>query len=396
MIVSTGMRLIEVKNDKKLAKEFIKLPARLYKNDPNWIRPIDKEVEDTFRPNVNSYFAHGKCTRWILQDAQGQTIGRVAAFVNDQTANKGNKQPTGGMGFFDCINDQKAAFLLFDACKEWNQAQGMEAMDGPINFGNREKFWGLLTEGYIPQNYSMNYNAPYYKDLFEAYGFKDYFQQFTFGKKINEEFNPRLLNRAERIIEQEEYTFKSLEMKHLDKYTNDLREIYNQAWANHSGVDEMDAARAKATVAQMKPILEEDLVWFGYHHNRPIGMFIMVPEVNQIFRYVNGKMNLLGKLKFLYHKKRGSVKQALGLVFGVIPDFQGKGIETALATSWGQTHGWHDTYRYKYIELNWIGDFNTTMVKMCRIFGFKVVKKHTTYRLLFDKDAPFERAPVMK
>ena len=390
------MKLIEVKNDKKLAKEFIKLPARLYKNDPNWIRPIDKDVEETFNPKVNSFFSHGKCTRWILQDTQGQTIGRVAAFVNDQTANKGNKQPTGGMGFFECINDQKAAFMLFDVCKEWNKAQGMEAMDGPINFGNREKFWGLLTEGYIPQNYNMNYHFPYYKELFEAYGFKDYFQQLTFGKKINEEFNPRLLNRAERIIEQEEYTFRALEMKRLDKYTDDLREIYNQAWANHSGVDEMDKARAKATVAQMKPILEEDLVWFGYHKERPIGMFIMVPEVNQIFRHVNGKMNLLGKLKFLYYKKSGSVKQVIGLVFGVIPDFQGKGIETALAASWGKTHGWHDSYRYKYIELNWIGDFNTTMVKMCRIFGFKIVKKHTTYRLLFDENAAFERAPVMK
>lgn len=390
------MKLIEVKNNKKLAKEFIKLPVKLYKNDPNWIRPIDKEVEDTFDPKVNSYFAHGRCIRWILQDENGKTIGRVASYVNDQTTNKGNKQPTGGMGFFECINDQKAAFMLFDACKEWNVAQGMEAMDGPINFGNREKFWGLLTEGYIPQNYNMNYHFPYYKDLFEAYGFKDYFQQYTFGKKINEEFNKRLLTRAERIIEQEEYVFKSLEMKNLDKYTRDLREIYNQAWANHSGVDEMDMARAKATVDQMKPILEEDLVWFGYHNDRPIGMFIMVPEVNQIFRYVNGKMNLLGKLKFLYHKRRGTVKQALGLVFGVIPDFQGKGVETALATSWGQTHGWHDDYRYKDIELNWIGDFNTTMVKMCRIFGFKIVKKHTTYRLLFDENAPFERAPVMK
>lgn len=390
------MRLFEVKNDKKLIQEFMQLPVRLYKNEQHWIRPIDKEVASVFSTKENPYFSHGRCTRWILQNDQGETIGRVAAFVNDQTANNGNKQPTGGMGFFECINDQKAAFMLFDVCKEWNITQGMEAMDGPINFGNREKFWGLLTEGYVPQNYGMNYHFPYYKALFEAYGFKDYFQQFTFGKKINEEFNHRLLSRAQRIIDQKEYLFKAFEKKHIDKYTEDLREVYNQAWANHSGVDEMDQARAKATVAQMKPILEEDLVWFGYHHNRPIGMFIMVPEVNQIFQYVNGKMNLLGKLKFLYHKKRGTMNKALGLVFGVIPDYQGKGIETALATSWGQTHGWHDSYRYKDIELNWIGDFNTTMVKMCRLFGFKIVKIHTTYRKLFDENVPFERAPVMK
>ncbi|WP_299457714.1 hypothetical protein [uncultured Microscilla sp.] len=392
------MRLLEVKNDKRLAKEFMQLPVRLYKNDKNWIRPIDKEVAAVFDPSENPYFNHGKCIRWILQDNAGKTIGRVAAFVNTQTSDKGTKQATGGMGFFECIDNQEAAFKLFDACKEWNQAQGMEAIDGPINFGNREKFWGLLTEGYMPQNYGMNYHFPYYKPFFEAYGFKDYFQQFTFGRIIGTQadFPARLVRLADRIISQEEYTFKPLVKKHLDKYTDDLREIYNQAWANHTGVDKMDKERARATVAQMKPILEEELIMFAYHNDRPIGMFVMVPEVNHIFKYVNGKLNLLGKLKFLYYKNRGVCDTALGLVFGVVPDFQGKGVETALAVSWGRYAGWLPNYKYKNLELNWIGDFNPTMIKMCRLFGFKIIKKHTTYRLLFDENAVFERAPVMK
>jgi GNAT superfamily N-acetyltransferase len=392
------MKLLEVKNDKKLAKEFMQLPMRLYKNEKNWIRPIDKEVAAVFDPNENPYFNHGKCTRWILQDNAGITIGRVAAFVNEQTADKGNKQPTGGMGFFECINDQAAAFKLFDVCKEWNQAQGMEAMDGPINFGNREKFWGLLTEGYIPQNYGMNYHFPYYKDFFEAYGFQDYFQQFTFGREIGSEaeFPTRLVKLADRILTQDDYEVRPLEKKKLDKYTEDLREIYNQAWANHSGVDKMDKARAKATVAQLKDVLDPDLIMFAYHNGRPIGMFIMIPELNHIFKHVNGKLNLLGKLKFVYHKLRGTCDTALGLVFGVIPDYQSKGVETALAVAWGRHAGWQPNYKYKDIELNWIGDFNTTMVKMCRLFGFKIRKKHTTYRLLFDENAVFERAPVMK
>lgn len=376
----------------------MQLPVRLYKDDKNWIRPIDKEVASVFAPKENPYFNHGQCIRWILQDNNGVTIGRVAAFINDQTANKGNKQATGGMGFFECINDQKAAFMLFDACKEWNIAQGMKAMDGPVNFGSREKYWGLLTEGYVPQNYGMNYHFPYYKELFEAYGFQDYFQQLTFGRKFHDEssFPPRLTRLADRVINQKEYVFKALEKKRLDKYTNDFMEIYNQAWANHSGVDKMDKPRAVAIIGQLKPVLEENLAWFAYYNDRPIGLFIMVPEVNQIFRHVNGKLNILGKLKFLYHKNMGTCTTALGMVFGVIPDFQGKGVETALAVSWGRQAGWLPNYKYEDIELNWIGDFNTTMVKMCKLFGFKVVKKHTTYRTLFDKEAVFERAPVMK
>ena len=48
------------------------------------------------------------------------------------------------MGFFECINDESVAFAMFDKCKAWLQERGMEAMDGPINFGERDRWWGLV------------------------------------------------------------------------------------------------------------------------------------------------------------------------------------------------------------------------------------------------------------
>src|SRR4026208_569239 len=111
-------------------KEFLILPVKLYKNESNWIRPLDKDIESVFDKEKNKDFRHGECTRWILMNEKGETIGRVAAFVNKKTVSKGNDQPTGGMGFFECINDEKAAFMLFDRCKQWLQSKGMEAMDG--------------------------------------------------------------------------------------------------------------------------------------------------------------------------------------------------------------------------------------------------------------------------
>ncbi|OPG94324.1 hypothetical protein B2I21_32060, partial [Chryseobacterium mucoviscidosis] len=88
---------------------------------------------------------------------------KVAVFINETYQ---QKQPTGGIGFFDCVNDQETANFIFDHCKSWLQERGMEAMDGPINFGERDKFWGLVIEGFIEPLYGMNYNFPYYKDLF--------------------------------------------------------------------------------------------------------------------------------------------------------------------------------------------------------------------------------------
>ena len=173
------MQLREVVSEQD-KKEFNKLPMRLYKNTPNWIRPLDADVEGVFDKEKNRAFHHGECIRWILSNDKGEVIGRVAAFINQKTANKGNEQPTGGMGFFECTENREAAFLLLDQCKSWLQQKGMEAMDGPINFGTRELWWGLLVEGYErPPNYRCTYNFPYYKDFFEAYGFQVYFYQLT-------------------------------------------------------------------------------------------------------------------------------------------------------------------------------------------------------------------------
>ncbi len=388
------MTLIEVK-DKKTAQEFIKLPVKIYKDYPNWIRPLDKDVEHVFHPETNKHFRHGECIRWILQDERQETIGRVAAFINRKTASKDNDQPTGGMGFFECINDQKAAFLLFDQCKSWLSERGMEAMDGPINFGDRNEWWGLLVDGFNREpNYQMNYNPPYYVDFFEAYGFKVYFEQFTFGRKVKDPLSPRLHEKAARIAKNPKYSFSTLDVKRLDKFTEYFHTIYNKAWSSHKGVPALSMQQARLVMKQLKPILDPDIMYFGFYENEPVAFFICIPEVNQIFKHVNGKLDLIGKLKFLYYKWRKTNKKFTGIVFGIIPAHQGKGVEGAIIlNSRRELEDLND--RYIHFEMNWIGDFNPKMIHMVEQVGVSKYKTHRTYRKLFDETKPFKRHPMM-
>ncbi len=157
------MKIIEVQS-KKERKEFLQFPVRLYKDSATWIRPLDSDIEQVFDPKKNKTFRSGEAIRWILKDDANKTIGRIAAFINRKTVNKANDQPTGGTGFFECINDQNAANMLFDYARDWLEGKGMEAMDGPVNFGERDKWWGLLVDGFnIEPNYNCNYNFPYYQ-----------------------------------------------------------------------------------------------------------------------------------------------------------------------------------------------------------------------------------------
>jgi hypothetical protein len=387
------MKIIEV-TDKKTARQFLLMPLEIYKDHKAWIRPLDKDIETVFDKNTNKAFRHGICKRWILQNDKGKTIGRVAAFVNRKTMNKGNDQPTGGIGFFECIDDETAAFKLFDTSKDWLEEQGMEAMDGPINFGERDKWWGLLIDGFEKEpNYNCNYQPPYYIKLFEKYGFQIYFKQFTYGRIVKDKFHPRIYEKAEKVFQDPNYHFEHLRKSNLSKYIEDFRTIYNAAWAKH-GVPEMSTLQAKSLMKKIKPIMDEKIIWFGYYNNEPIAFYMNIPEINQIFKYVNGKLDLIGKVKFMYHKWRGSCKKMLGLVFGVSPKFQGKGVEGALVIATAEMV--QDAYhRYPFLEMNWIGDFNPKMIRVVQQVGGEVFKTHATYRKLFDETKEFKRMPIL-
>ncbi len=397
------MHLVEVGTNSAYQQEFIQFAVRLYQDEPNWIRPLDADLESVFDPKKNRLFEQGECIRWLLLNEQGQTIGRVAAFINQKTTMTRNEQPTGGMGFFECVYNQKAANMLFDACKNWLIERGMEAMDGPINFGDRDRWWGLLVEGFDHEpNYGMPYTKPYYVLFFDNYGFQDYFQQHTFLAPIEKDrvlagMHPTVLERSDRILKDPAFSFEHIRKNELSTFAGDFAEIYNKAWTKILGTPDMSHEKALKLMKQMKPVMDEQLVWFGYHgpEKQPIAFFIMLPELNQYFKYVNGKMNLLGKLKFLYYKTFKTTRKAFGVIFGVIPDFQGRGVESAIALSYPMRVGWAASHPYKDLELNWIGDFNVKMIRFAKMLGAIVIKRHVTYRYLFDRKKEFKRHPII-
>jgi len=381
------MALIEVTN-KQTKKEFLALPGILYKNDPNWACQLDVEVEKTFDPAKNSCFQHGGARRWILKDQDGRLTGRIAAFVDKNKAYR-NNQPTGGIGFFECINDQDSAFQLFEAAKEWLASQGMQAMDGPINFGENFLNWGLLTEGFMPQGYGMPYNFPYYKDFFENYGFKTYFEQYSFLDDFSHPYPEQMRKFSERFWKKPEYSFRHFEMKKAEKYLNEMVIMYNKVWSYFlESYTPLKYEDLLLIFKDAKAILNEKFIWFAFHNDQPIGFLIVFPDFNQVLRKLkNGKLSLLNIIRILYYKNRVITRGRL-LLTGVIPEFQRTGVVGGIylkLTDMMKANG------MKEMELSWTGDYNQTVINMYRQFGAIKEKTHVTYRYLFDRNADFVR-----
>ena len=390
------MPLIEVVTARQ-ARDFIELPARLRRGVANYIGPLENEVEAVFDPTKNRLLANGEIIRWIITDpATGVVRGRVAAFLNRDAPDVLNPDlPTGGLGFFECEDDQAAANELFDVARQWLGVRGMTAMDGPINFGERDRFWGLLIDGYDREpNYGMFWHPPYYRQLFEQYGFQLYFKQYTCYRTTAAPLHAAFAKRTEEHAET--FRFAHARKSDLEQLAQDFHHVYNLAWARHSGVKPMTLDQARNIAKEMKPVLDERLLWFAYRGTEPVAFFISLPELNQIFKHVGRRLNLVGKLRFVWARwrfMRRPDKRMFGIIYGVVPEYQGKGVDAAMLVYARQAFldaGYAD------LEMNWIGDFNPRMLVTTRSIGANIVKTHATYRYLFDRERVFERSPIIR
>jgi hypothetical protein len=386
------MQLIEV-NTMALAKEFIAVNVAMNKNDANYIRPLDKDIYEVFDPKKNKTFRHGEVIRWILKDDNGQPIGRIAAFVNKKYKNKGDDGPVGGVGFFECINDQNAADMLFDVAKHWLIQRGMEAMDGPINFGERDRWWGLLVKGFEPPIYCLNYNPPYYQQLFETYGFKNYFNQICFGLKVGEVNMPKFRHRHAECAKDPNFSARHIKKDQLDKFADDFTIVYNKAWAGHGGLKQIDRKVVKKMFQSMKPVMDEKISWFIYYKDDPIGVWLNLPDLNQWFKHLHGKFSLWHKLKFLWLKKTMHCDKFVGLVFGIVPEWQGKGVDSYMIVEGANVIQPKPLYE-KY-EMQWIGEFNPKMVNVAEHLDTYRSRILTTYRYNFDRMKEFKPHPIL-
>lgn len=381
------MNLIEVTN-RQTAKDFLNVPKILYKHDKNWICPLDNEIADIFNPAKNPFFNGGEAKRWILRDDNHQFIGRIAAFYNKKKA-QAHEQPTGGIGFFECIHDKEAAFLLFNTAKDWLEGQGMEAMDGPVNFGENQNYWGLLVEGFMPQGFGMPYNFPYYQELFESYGFKIFFEQYSYHRDVVSVFPERFQRIVDWMSSRPGFHYERLDLSNSEKYINDIVEIYKQAWAEFKNdYTPLEHQDLRNSLNKLKSIIDEEIIWFAYHENKPIAFFILLPDINQILRHLNGKLSLWGKVKFFYYLKRKEITRVRALVAGVVPAFQNKGVESMFFKHLFDTL---QNRPYTEIEMSWIGDYNPKMMAIYKAIGATHAKTHITYRYLFDRTKPFVR-----
>jgi ribosomal protein S18 acetylase RimI-like enzyme len=251
-------------------------------------------------------------------------------------------------------------------------------------------------DGFMRQGFGMPYHKKYYRSFFEEYGFKNYFEQFSYHRDIRGadkkivQFPERIMKIAEWLSRRPGYTFHHFEFRNKEKYVKDIVEIYNSTWSVFKeDFTPLDPAFLEESLEKAKLIIDEKIIWFAYFNDRPIAFFVLFPDLNQILKHFNGKLHLWNLIRFFYFKATHKMNRMRAVVGGVHPTYQNSGVESAIFLQL------YNVFKkkpwYKELELSWVGDFNPKMIAIYEAIGARKAKTHITYRYLFNPELPFVR-----
>jgi hypothetical protein len=203
----------------------------------------------------------------------------------------------------------------------------------------------------------------------------------------------KIWDRHDELSKDPGFSSSYIRKNELGKFATDFSIVYNKAWAGHGGLKQLNKEQVLLMFKKMKPVMDEKIVWFAYYNNDPVAIFVNLPDLNQWFKHLNGKFGLLQKLQFLWLKKFKPNKKFTGLVFGVVPEWQGKGVDAYIIAESAKVIQ-SDDCSYTEYEMQWIGDFNPKMLNVASGIGdVTTSRKLCTYRYLFDTNKEFKRHP---
>jgi GNAT superfamily N-acetyltransferase len=317
----------------------------------------------------------------VVYDKSSRPIGRIAAFVNERKAFK-TDPPTGGCGFFECVDDQQVADLLFDQARLWLATRGIGAMDGPVNFGENVMWWGLLIEGFTRPYYGMNYNPPYYQALFENYGFRILYEQISNRISIDKPFPDRFARIAEWAARRQGVRIEHLRMRDFGKYAQDFMDIYNNAWRHFENFTPVTLETVRENFEKMRPVMDERMVLYAYVNDDPASFLLVLPDTNELIDGLDGRLGLWGKLRFAWNRQTRKHRRMRAVIMGTKEEYRNQGLESALFIRLKEYV--LPLGHYEELELSWVGDFNTRMMSIHKATGAEMSKRHATLRFVFD------------
>jgi len=360
---------------------FIKLPKKIYRNDPNWTPQFDFLEREKLDPKKNPFFQHGWAQAFLAVEGD-EVLGRILV-ADDDRFNQENNSNVGTFGFYESINDQQVANALFDAgMKLLKEERKRDSVFGPVEFSTNYQY-ALLVDGYdSPAKIMMPYNPSYYQTLFETWGLEKNRDLFSWYFDRSAIFAEQWRPIIERLQKRYNFTVRQFVMKDFERDVQKCMEVYDNVrsewwWASVSLTEAEIAEYAKT----IRAIASPKMILIAESEGKPIGFSITVPDLNEAAKPLNGSLSWFGipYLGVLRLKSRLKyVKGARMMVLCVLPEYRRKGVAEKLILDTFDA-GTRDFY-FDNAELGWTDEYNDKITQVLERVGAKKFKTYRVYQ----------------
>lgn len=358
-------------------RQFLNVVDYIYREDPNYIRPLDMMVKDQLGKK-NPFFQHGEGTTFTAH-RNGFCVGRCTAQLDRLHLDR-YKDDVGFFGFFDTVDDQEVADALLGAARTWLRSRGMKHIRGPLSLCINEEA-GCLIDGFdTPPMFLMPHHRPYQGKLIENAGLPKVKDLFAWRYEVGD-LPPRAAKATQEIEKLPEVSARHVDPKNMERDVRTVMDIFNDAWSDNWGFVPLTEDELKKMASDFKLILDPEITYIAYVDGEPAAVALAMPNLNEVIRDFDGKVLPFGLPKLLYRLKVKGTKSARLIILGIKKKFRhvrkyaGLSIYLyARMSEAGKRNG------YTWGELSWTLEDNGPVNVGIKFMGGKVYKKYRLYQ----------------
>ncbi len=373
----SNVKIVPVQNRRE-QKDFLRLPWKLYQNDPNWVPPITSDIRERVGFRSHPFYEKNAIQNFVAY-RNGEVCGRIAAILNQGHIDHYDER-IGFFGFFESVDDPKVAHALFDAACGWFAERDIHTLRGPTNPSLNYEL-GLLIQGFdLSPTFMMSYNPPYYAELIESYGFEKSQDLLSFWGHID--MLPKIQERygsvSAQIKEHLDLTVRPLDRSRFMEEVHTFLSIYNRSLGNTWGFVPMSDAEIHHMAAGLRYLIVPELAIAAEHEGRVIGAAFGLPDYNPRIRAIKGRLFPTGFIRMLWKKQ--NIEKIRMISTNVLPEYQMQGVGLvlmdALVPQVMKT-------KIKEAEFSWVLESNSLSRGSLQKGGAKIDKVYRIYDKTF-------------
>jgi GNAT superfamily N-acetyltransferase len=367
------LEIFPVANARDL-RQFIRLPWKIYRNDPYWVPPLLLDMKTLLNREKHPFFQHSSA-EFFLARRDGELVGRIAAIQNNNHNNYHGER-TAFFGFFESVNEKEVAAALLGQAASWARSRGLVQLRGPMNYSTNETL-GLLVEGFDSSPcLMMTHNPPYYQELIESAGFEKAMDLYAWWLLTERGLNPKIVRVGEKVLKDQGIQVRTINMKKFREEVKIIKEIYNDAWSTNWGFVPMTDAEFEHMAKDLKTIVDPRVLLIAEKDGEPLAFSLALPDFNQALKKVNGRLFPFGLAKLIYYGRQ--VRQVRVLALGIVKKVQNwNGLGAAL---------YYESFRrgvaagYRSCEFSWTIESNDLINRSMQLFGAEIYKRYRIYQ----------------